>query len=98
MKNNQRVTGFTLLELMTVLVILVILAGISIPFFSTWLPDQRLKSAARDLFSNMKLAKMMAIKSNSKCRIIFSTIDEDSLKTADCQCQRRDGCELGHGQ
>ena len=70
--------GFTLLELMIVLSILGILAGISIPAFSSWLPDYRLRSAARELFSNMKLAKMMALKSNSIYRVVFDPNAEGS--------------------
>jgi prepilin-type N-terminal cleavage/methylation domain-containing protein len=69
MKND----GFTLIELLVVLIVLGILASITIPGFSTWLPNYRLKSASRDLYSNMQLAKMGAIKANADWAIAFDT-------------------------
>jgi type IV fimbrial biogenesis protein FimT len=56
---------------MVVLVVLAIMAAIAIPGFSTWLPNYRLKSAARDIYSNMQLAKIGAIKANANWAIVF---------------------------
>ncbi len=69
MKND----GFSLIELLVVLIVLGIMASIAIPGFSTWLPGYRLKSASRDLYSNMQLAKMGAIKANADWAIFFDT-------------------------
>ena len=69
----MRKDAFTLLELMVALVVLGILTAIAIPGFSTWLPKYRLKSAARDIYSNMQLAKMGAIKANADWAIVFDT-------------------------
>jgi len=72
--------GLTLLELISALSIVGILCLIAIPAFSSWLPDNKLKSAVRDLYSNMQLAKMLSIKENDNYRIVFNPGGEGSYK------------------
>ena len=69
----MRKNGFTLIELLVTFVILGIVTAIAIPGFARWLPNYRLKSAARDVYSNMQLAKMGAIKANADWAIVFDT-------------------------
>ncbi len=64
-------SGFTVMELMVVIAIIGIMVAIAIPSFSTWLPNYRLRNAARDLYTNMQKAKIGAIKSNSNWAIVF---------------------------
>lgn len=68
---RQRQTGFSMIELLLILVIIAVLAAIAIPVFSAWLPNYRLSQAARDLYSNLQRAKVSAIKSNSEWRVYF---------------------------
>jgi len=65
-------SGFTLLELLITGVIISILAATAIPAFSVWLPGYRLKTATRDLFSNLQLAKLTAIKTNQSTSVSFT--------------------------
>jgi prepilin-type N-terminal cleavage/methylation domain-containing protein len=65
--------GFSLLELLFVLCIAGILATIATPFFSTWIPDYRLRGIAKELYADMHLAKMKSIKENDKYKIVFNT-------------------------
>jgi len=67
----MRRNGFTLIELLVLFVIVGILATIAIPAFSNLLPNYRLRSAARDVFSNLQLAKLTSIKRNSYCAVTF---------------------------
>ena len=67
----KREYGFTLLELMVTVVILCILLGLAIPGFSSWLPNYRLRGATRDIYSNLQLAKMTAVKDRARCGVLF---------------------------
>ena len=64
--------GFTLVEVAVTIAIIAILAAVATPVILRWLPDYRLRMAARDLFSNMQLAKMTAVKSNTNVAVVFN--------------------------
>lgn len=64
-------SGFTLLELIIAIVILVVLAAISVPIFLSWLPEYRLRSAADDLYAHLQHAKIQAIRNNNNWAMQF---------------------------
>ena len=68
MKKN----GFTLLELIVIIVVFMALVMVAIPGFSRWLPNYRLRAATRDLFSNLQHAKLTAVKRHRTCAIAFN--------------------------
>jgi Tfp pilus assembly protein FimT len=68
----QKRSGFTLIQLTVVIALLAILTAVGVPNFLTWLPKYRLKRAARDLYSNLHLAKMSAIRANKDCRVNYN--------------------------
>ena len=76
MKQNtnagKRESGFTMQEVIVTLAIISILSAIAVPGFSRWIPNYRLKSAARDVVSNFQLAKLTAIKKGINCTITFN--------------------------
>jgi len=67
----QKRSGFTLIELTVVIALLAILTAVCVPNFFDWLPKYRLKRAARDLYSNLQLAKMSAIRANKDCMVKY---------------------------
>jgi len=69
MKNSK---GFTLIEVIIVVAIIGIMTAISIPAISGWLPNYRLKAAARALYGAAMKAKGEAVKRNANCALIFN--------------------------
>ncbi len=65
--------GFTLIELMIVIAITAIMAGIAIPNYMEWSRAARLRSAINDLTSDMAMARLREIKSSTKVWVIFGT-------------------------
>lgn len=74
MCGRKRESGFSLMELVVVMAVLATLAAIAIPAFAGWLPNFRLKNAARDVASNLQLARLTAVKKNVTCPIAFNQI------------------------
>ncbi len=68
---QETISGITLVELLAVISVLGILAAISVPAFFNWLPDYRLRTAARDLYSNFQTAKLEAIRTNTTWAVVF---------------------------
>jgi Tfp pilus assembly protein FimT len=67
--------GFTTLELLVVLFILVVLGAIAFPNLSGWARNQRLKGAARDLMSHFQFARLEAIKRSTTIALAFNPGD-----------------------
>jgi type IV fimbrial biogenesis protein FimT len=56
-----------------ILSVAAILAAIAVPAYLAWLPNFRLKGAARNLYSDMRRARLEAVKHNLTRRIVFNT-------------------------
>lgn len=62
-------TGFTLVEMAVVIVIVAIVAAIAMPSLSSALANQRLRAAGTDLFSALLLARSEAIKRGAQVQV-----------------------------
>ena len=65
--------GFTLIELAIIVAIIAVAGSMSIPFMIPWFNNLAVRSAARDLYSTMQEARLLAVENNSDTAVIFDT-------------------------
>jgi type IV fimbrial biogenesis protein FimT len=65
--------GFTMMELLIVIVIFGIVTAMAVPNFLGWMSNYNLRAAADELFSNMQYARLNAVKDNSEWALVFDT-------------------------
>jgi len=68
---TQKKAGFTLVEMMIVIAIMAILAGIAAPNFQTYMAQRRLNGAARQVMTDLMAAKMKAVTENNEFKIFL---------------------------
>jgi len=75
-KTMRSDSGFSMMELMTVLAIVAILGSMAVPSLFQWLAKHRIGSAARDVKSTLEFARMNAIKTNADVTVNFDWANE----------------------
>jgi prepilin-type N-terminal cleavage/methylation domain-containing protein len=68
LKNRK---GFTMTEVVVVLSLIGIMTAISVPSYFSWLPKHRLQTSVRQIYDDMNLAKIRAVKDNRNACIQF---------------------------
>ena len=71
MRLCNKQSGFTLIELMVIIAIMAVSAGIAIPNFLSYMPKHRLNGAARQVMGDLMAARMKAVKLNHRAKVFF---------------------------
>jgi Tfp pilus assembly protein FimT len=69
--DGQKGLGFTMIELLIVIAMIMIMATVAIPGFARWFPERRLKSAAQAIYTDLQGAKLGAIRANTTWAVHF---------------------------
>ena len=70
---RKRESGISIIEAMVAIAVIAIAAAMAVPAVNGYLPDYRVKRAAREIYSSLQRAKMAAVKECADCNINFST-------------------------
>lgn len=63
--------GFSLLEILIVVAVVIVLAAISIPLISSWVAQYRLDIAAQQVADGLQTAKMQAVSKTRRRELLF---------------------------
>jgi len=72
-RQSYRTGGFTMLEMMIIVVIIGILAAMAVPSFSSIIPKLKVRSEARGTLNYLRLARSMAISEATQVGVFVDT-------------------------
>jgi prepilin-type N-terminal cleavage/methylation domain-containing protein len=73
-RQKQSESGFTLIEVLIVIVIIGLLAAIGTPSLKNWKLNADLNADMRRLYGFFQKARMEAVKRNSSCIVVFNQV------------------------
>ncbi len=74
-KKMQGVCGFTLLELLVVIALVLIISAVSVPVYSQWVNNLEYRTTARSVFHALREARSMAVATCLEHRVEFDPLN-----------------------
>jgi Tfp pilus assembly protein FimT len=72
-----RRTGLTVIEVVIALAVVAVLTLMVVPNLGKWIQHHRMRGVARDIVSQMELAKIRALKTNREYQIAFDKVKKE---------------------
>lgn len=70
---TRKQAGFTLMEMIVAIAVSMIVLAVGTPSFLSWMPTIRLTSAARQVATDLQVARIKAISQNTNNTVTFNT-------------------------
>lgn len=70
--NRRRHSGFSIIELMTAILVVVVLLTIAVPSFRAWLQNSQIRNAAHSITTGLQRARAEAVARNTNISFVLS--------------------------
>jgi len=78
--HRHRQRGFTLLEMLVVVAIVMVMAAVAMPSIATYIRNYKIKAAAQEVAGELQTARSKAIMTNTNAGVSFVAVDADSYR------------------